>query len=473
ARNYATPADSFVPNGNKYMHLPPPAAVDPGQNGHGSHYLPPMSNIDLIDLTAEASPSKRRRKDNQYDKEHNLAMASAYIPYQHPPSRSSPPTAWNPAPARTPEPVCDKEGFFIVTENCQITPRYDVLRLLGQGTFGKVLEVYDREEDRNVAIKVVRALQKYTEASRVEIKVLQCLEQNDPYDQHHCIPLLRTFTYRNHTCMVFPLLSQSVFDYLKENSFVPLVPWQTGEIALQLVDAVVFMHSIKLIHTDLKPENIMIVNNKSDPVPGARRSAKPKKLLRCTEIALIDFGSAIFEDDYHSTIVSTRHYRAPEILLGSGWSYPCDIWSLGCILVEFVTGDALFQTHENIEHLAMMEQVLGPFPAHLTRPSPTNTAAKYFRDGQLLYPRPETTKQSKRIVTKTKLLRDIVKPTDQQSAQLLDLIYRMLRYDPTERITAVEALRHPYFDLVRAEQKVQTGLIRHPHTLRRHTASRA
>lgn len=78
-----------------------------------------------------------------------------------------------------------------------------------------------------------------------------------------------------------------------------------------------------------------------------------------TEIRLIDFGSATFQDEYHSSVVSTRHYRAPEIILGLGWSFPCDIWSIGCILVEFFTGDALFQTHDNLEHLAMMEMVVG------------------------------------------------------------------------------------------------------------------
>lgn len=130
------------------------------------------------------------------------------------------------------------------------------------------------------------------------------------------------------------------------------------------------------------------------------------------EIRLIDFGSATFQDEHHSTVVSTRHYRAPEIILGKnrwipltekqsgissassnslrnsamapnnwkivtlscfcdilglGWSYPCDIWSIGCILVEFLTGEALFQTHDNLEHLAMMQAVLGPIPDKLIR----------------------------------------------------------------------------------------------------------
>ena len=58
-----------------------------------------------------------------------------------------------------------------------------------------------------------------------------------------------------------------------------------------------------------------------------------------SDIKVIDFGSATFDDQYHSSIVSTRHYRAPEVILGLGWTFPCDIWSVGCILVELATGD--------------------------------------------------------------------------------------------------------------------------------------
>jgi len=65
-------------------------------------------------------------------------------------------------------------------------------------------------------------------------------------------------------------------------------------------------------------------------------------------IKVIDFGSATFDEQYHSTIVSTRHYRAPEVILGLGWTYPCDIWSCGCILVELATGDALFQARTRL-----------------------------------------------------------------------------------------------------------------------------
>lgn len=128
------------------------------------------------------------------------------------------------------------------------------------------------------------------------------------------------------------------------------------------------MHDLNLIHTDLKPENILLCNQEyqtftySRTIPSSstltNRRAVHRKVLLDTEIRLIDFGSATFQDEYHSSVVSTRHYRAPEIILGLGWSFPCDIWSIGCILVEFYTGDALFQTHDNLEHLAMMEAVV-------------------------------------------------------------------------------------------------------------------
>lgn len=129
------------------------------------------------------------------------------------------------------------------------------------------------------------------------------------------------------------------------------------------------LHDLNLIHTDLKPENILLVQNgyqtftynRQIPTSSTtnQRSARQRRVLLDTEIRLIDFGSATFDDEYHSSVVSTRHYRAPEIILNLGWSYACDIWSIGCILVEFFTGDALFQTHENLEHLAMMESVCG------------------------------------------------------------------------------------------------------------------
>lgn len=89
--------------------------------------------------------------------------------------------------------------------------------------------------------------------------------------------------------------------------------------------------------------------------------------MKNTHIRLIDFGSATFDHEHHSTIVSTRHYRAPEVILELGWSQPCDVWSIGCILYELYVGNTLFQTHDNREHLAMMERILGQIPYRMAR----------------------------------------------------------------------------------------------------------
>ena len=71
---------------------------------------------------------------------------------------------------------------------------------------------------------------------------------------------------------------------------------------------------------------------------GLCRKSAPRQPAT-NQIKVIDFGSATFQDQYHSTIVSTRHYRAPEVILGLGWSFEADIWSIGCILVELITGE--------------------------------------------------------------------------------------------------------------------------------------
>ena len=91
------------------------------------------------------------------------------------------------------------------------------------------------------------------------------------------------------------------------------------------------------------------------------------RVPRCASIKLIDFGGATYEHEHKSSVVNTRQYRAPEVILGLGWSFPSDIWSVGCILAELYCGDLLFATHDDMEHLALMERRLGPLPPSLRR----------------------------------------------------------------------------------------------------------
>lgn len=149
---------------------------------------------------------------------------------------------------------------------------------------------------------------------------------------------------------------------------------------------------------------------------------RDERTLKNPDIKIVDFGNATFEHEHHTSVVSTRHYRAPEVILGKmlgalhcmqrqwlgaeavssssdlGWDHSCDVWSVGCILIEYYLGSTLFQvgnavhyrrlnrrlanslvgfnlllflivyflqTHDSKEHLAMMERVLGPIPTQL------------------------------------------------------------------------------------------------------------
>ncbi|KAI0110372.1 kinase-like domain-containing protein [Nemania sp. FL0031] len=359
--------------------------------------------------------------------------------------------------------IDDDDGHYIVVPDADLTSQYQIRKLLGQGTFGKVVEARDRKRSKLVAIKIIRAVQKYRDASRIELRVLQTLKANDPDNRNRCIHLRDCFDFRGHICIVMDLLGSSVFDFLKGNNFVPFPNSQIQSFARQLLTSVAFLHDLNLIHTDLKPENILLCDsayqtftyNRRIPssTNGANRQATQRKVLLDTEIRLIDFGSATFDDEYHSSVVSTRHYRAPEIILGLGWSFPCDIWSIGCILVEFFTGDALFQTHDNLEHLAMMENVCDSrIDTHLVQMvnksasrSSSNSPAKYFKRLKLDYPTTETTRASRRFVRNMKRLSDIIPATSPFLRLFLDLLQKIFVYDPAKRITARQALAHPWF----------------------------
>ncbi|EPY54195.1 CMGC/CLK protein kinase Lkh1 [Schizosaccharomyces cryophilus OY26] len=322
----------------------------------------------------------------------------------------------------------DDDGHYKVIPNTNFAERYTVIRLLGHGTFGKVIQCYDQVQGKHVAIKVTRAIPKYREASLIELRVLQTISQNDPTNENKCIELKDYFDYRKHICIVTDLFGWSVFDFLKNNNYIPFPLFHIQSLAHQLFKSVAFLHEIGLVHTDLKPENVLLVSNASKNIRLPYRNYS-QKLLNNTEIRLIDFGSATFEDEYHSSVVSTRHYRAPEIILGVGWSYPCDIWSLGCIIVELFTGQALFQTHEDNEHLVMMEKVIGPFNYDSISRAGRSTQRFFRTNGSVKYPLSNTPKKS----------------TSPGITLLLDLLRKIFVYDPAKRITAKEALWHPFF----------------------------
>lgn len=374
------------------------------------------------------------------------------------------------------ESCTDDNGYYIAEIGDYFANgRFKILSILGQGTFGKVIKALDCQTNETVAIKIVRAIPKYREASKIELRVLTTLKKADPENLNHCIHLREVLDYENHICIITDLLDISLYEFLQSNKFKPFPGSQIQAITRQLVRSVAFLHDLKLIHTDLKPENILLAS---------ADALKHRRLLVLKDpvINIIDFGSAVFDDEYHSELVSTRHYRAPEIVLGIGWSFPCDMWSLGCILVELVTGEALFNTHENLEHLAMMQKILDQkIPSHMVRRVEKQSVKDFFlKSGStylLHYPNAKTEQKSIDAVSKVKRLDHWIcsklklkvkinmheslesnwKTNVSKMADLdyeafqfwfyfIDLVRQLLRYDPSKRITAIQAMEHPWWD---------------------------
>ncbi|KAK8496140.1 hypothetical protein V6N11_061472 [Hibiscus sabdariffa] len=310
----------------------------------------------------------------------------------------------------------DHEGHYVFNLGENLTPRYKILSKMGEGTFGRVLECWDRQNREYVAIKVVRSIRKYRDAAMIEVDVLEHLAKNDKGTSHF-VQIRNWFDYRNHICIVFERLGPSLFDFLKRNKYCPFPVDLVREFGRQLLESVAYMHDLRLIHTDLKPENILLVSSEYVKLPGRKRNSSDE-----------------------------THFRAPEIILGLGWSYPCDMWSVGCILIELCTGEALFQTHENLEHLAMMERVLGPLPEHMIRRA-NRGAEKYFRRGSRLnWPEGAVSRESIRAVKKLDRLKNMLSQHVESSRySLADLLEGLLKYDPSERLTARQALNHPFF----------------------------
>ncbi|XP_061362172.1 serine/threonine-protein kinase AFC2-like isoform X1 [Gastrolobium bilobum] len=371
---------------------------------------------------------------------------SSYAPSEHTTSSLFKGVARNGSPPWRDD---DKDGHYMFALGENLTSRYKIHGKMGEGTFGQVLECWDRERKEMVAIKIVRAIKKYRDAAMIEIEVLQQLGKHDK-GGNRCVQIRNWFDYRNHICIVFEKLGPSLYDFLRKNNYRSFPIDLVREIGRQLLECVAFMHDLHMIHTDLKPENILLVSSEYLKIPDYKSSSRSpssffKRVPKSSAIKVIDFGSTTYERDNQNYIVSTRHYRAPEVILGLGWSYPCDIWSVGCILVELCTGEALFQTHENLEHLAMMERVLGPIPQQLLKKVDRH-ADKYVRRGRLDWPECATSRESIKAVTKLPRLQNLImQHVDHSAGDLIQLLQGLLRYDPFERLTARDALKHSFF----------------------------
>merc|ERR1719433_1252104 len=289
--------------------------------------------------------------------------------------------------------------------------RYRLLKLLGDGTFGRVVLAEDQISARQVAIKIIRDVKRYMENAKIEADILNDLRKADQNGKSGCALMYETFTHEQvYYCLVFEPLGQSLYDFLNANGFRGFWMQDIQSFAKQSMEALNFLHGrLHMTHTDLKPENILLQSTERSVAARFPRecdwlrrngssSSKTQSLgdyqrPANNRIKLIDFGNATYADEHHSSIINTRQYRGPEVLLSLGWDERSDLWSIGCILMELYSGKQLFATHEELEHLALMARVIGALPLGMLDKASPAVRERYLtqdaRTGHWRLPWPE------------------------------------------------------------------------------------
>jgi dual-specificity kinase len=202
----------------------------------------------------------------------------------------------------------------------------------------------------------------------------------------------------------------------------------------QLVSGVDLLHRNKMIHTDLKLENVLLKNDLID-----RDGYSLRTRLRSLDIRLIDFGSLDSGSAWHHHLVTTRHYRAPEILMGLRWGYECDIWSLGCILCELTVGTIDFDSRDAIEHLFLIQHMIGRIPRKMWNECTREELLAVAKDGYInvdLLPR-----AFRDNLKRKPLLSQILS----ENRDIAELALSMLKPNPDERPTTDQIMRHRLF----------------------------
>ena len=284
---------------------------------------------------------------------------------------------------------------------------------------------------------MVRNVKRYYDSAQIEANIVRDVNRRGGRGETHCAVLYNALTWQSHYCMVFESLGPSLYDFVKRHKYQPFPMVCVRDFARQLLETLDFIHSFKLIHTDLKPENILLTNYRVVPYQWRGRHYR---IPESTKIKLIDFGGATYDDEKKSSIINTRQYRSPEVILGAGWSTPSDMWSAGCILAELYLGDLLFPTHDNVEHLALIESTVGFFSRRLLNAAKHQNMVNESFDGhgrhRLGYVLPP---DSMSYVRKMVPLEELIRKED---FGFLELLRNLLRIDPVDRVQAHECFRY-------------------------------
>eukprot|EP00245_Coleochaete_scutata_P009910 TRINITY_DN336_c0_g1_i1.p1 TRINITY_DN336_c0_g1~~TRINITY_DN336_c0_g1_i1.p1 ORF type:complete len:304 (-),score=62.39 TRINITY_DN336_c0_g1_i1:516-1427(-) len=292
---------------------------------------------------------------------------------------------------------------------------YEKLEKVGEGTYGKVYKARDKKTSQIVALKKTRLEMEeegVPSTALREISLLQMLSQTIYVVRLLCVEHVEE-NGKPMLYLVFEYCDTDLKKFMDLSGKGPAHPLPSKTVQsfmYQLCKGVAFCHSHGVMHRDLKPQNLLV--------------DKDKGILKIADLGLGRAFTVPLKSYTHEIV--TLWYRAPEVLLGAThYSTPVDMWSVGCIFAEMARKSPLFPGDSEVQQLLHIFRVLG------TPNDDIWPGVSKLRDWHE-YPqwRPE----------------NLAKTVPQLNDKGIDLLAKMLQYDPSKRISAKEALNHPYFD---------------------------
>lgn len=298
-------------------------------------------------------------------------------------------------------------------EDAEVFDRFQIVEKLGQGTYGQVYKALSRATGEPLALKKIRIV--YEEGEGVPGTAIREVSLLKECDHPNVIKLHEVFSNASALYLVFEFLDMDLRIYMKRfGAFADPKTLRTS--ACQCFSGIEYCHSHRVLHRDLKPQNVLI-----DVV---------KLRLKLADFGLARAFSVPLKAYTHEVV--TLWYRAPEILLGqSKYANPIDIWSLGCITAEMASAQALFPGDSEIDTIFKMFRVLGT-PTEEVWPG-----VSQLRDFKQEFPKWHDTH-----------LVDVRAAGPSLGDAGVELVQECLRFNPVERPSARRLLQHSFFNCV-------------------------
>ncbi|CAG9462196.1 unnamed protein product [Pedinophyceae sp. YPF-701] len=292
----------------------------------------------------------------------------------------------------------------------KVTRVFTTEKIVGNGSFGVVFLAHSGETTEKVAIKKVLQDRRFKNR---ELQIMRMVKHCNVVGLKHCF--YTTSDDELFLNLVLEYVPDTVYriskHYAKQGQRMPL-PYIRLYV-YQICRALHHIHQKGICHRDIKPQNLL-VNSQTH------------------ELKLCDFGSAkvLVRGEPNISYICSRYYRAPELIFGATDYTPAiDLWSVGCVMAELFLGQPLFPGESGVDQLVEIIKVLGtPSREEIHAMNPNYTEFKFPQ----IKAHPWAKVFSKRI-----------------PQEAVDLLSCFLQYDPTKRITALQALAHPFFDEIR------------------------